>query len=382
MNQSIIMTAAVLLAVAGGAFFGDLSWLPAKEMGNLFISLLKMCVVPIAFLSITGAVIRLGGSAKKISAKAFALMISMSVAGVAVGLALMAAFGTADVGIFAKAMEAKAPSFWEFLLGCVSTNPFKAFVEGNMLQIITLSFFTGAAACCLEEREKISRIFDIAQNLCFKVTGFVLRLAPLGVFGLVYPLAAKSAGGLLAGYAAMAAALVLGSLLYVFCVEIPLLKISGAGVSFLKTVAGNDLLGAISGGATNYLAPRLAKLKAETDISAETLDYLLPLTAVLMRAGSCICVGIYTIFAAGIYDVTLTPEKIAVVLFLSVLALTCAPGIIGGTLMDCAIVWSAVGIPLEAVALLAGIDYLMDVLRTVLNIQGGEVVTAVTDKIS
>ena len=72
----------------------------------------------------------------------------------------------------------------------------------------------------------------------------------------------------------------------------------------------------------------------------------------------------------------MTIEQIAVVIPLTIIALTAAPGIIGGTLMDCAIIWAAVGIPLEAVALFAGVDYMMDVLRTVLNIHGGEVVTA------
>ena len=124
-----------------------------------------------------------------------------------------------------------------------------------------------------------------------------------------------------------------------------------------------------------YMAPRIANLKKNTDTPEEVIDFLIPITSILMRSGSCICVGIYTVFAASMYGIDLTPEKIAVVMVLTLIALTAAPGIIGGTLMDCAIVWAAVRIPLEAIGLLAGIDYLMDVIRAVLNIQGGEVDT-------
>lgn len=376
MNTAWIMAASVAAALIGGAFFGEIPWLPCKEIGKLFVSLLKMVVVPIAFISITGAVIRLGGKVKGMTAKAFALMTGMSMAGVALGLLLMGLFGAPDVAAGAEAMKAEAPTFWAFVLGCIPVNPFKSLTEGKMLQVITLSFFVGAAACCMDEREKISKLFDAAQEICFKITSFVLKIAPLGVFALLYPVAAKSAGGLLTGYASMAAALVLGSLVYVLCVELPLLKLYGVNVQFLKTVTATDIIGAVSGGASNYMAPRIALLKEKTDIPAGAIDYLIPLTAVLMRAGSCICVGIYTIFAASVYGVDLSPWNLLIVVVLSVIALTCAPGIIGGTLMDCAIVWAAVGIPLEAVALLAGIDYVMDVLRTILNIQGGEIVAA------
>lgn len=98
--------------------------------------------------------------------------------------------------------------------------------------------------------------------------------------------------------------------------------------------------------------------------------------------GSTICVGIYTVFAASIFNISLSWEQIVICAFLTIIALMCAPGIIGGTLMDCAIIWAAIGIPIEAIAYIAGIDYIMDVLRTILNIQGGEIITACMNRFS
>ncbi len=385
MTVSVQMMVSVILAIVLGAVFGEVSWAayPMKEIGAMFISLLKMVVVPIAFISITGAIVKLGGGKRMygITVDAFIKMILMSTCGVVLGLLVMHFIGVPSFDItHGPVKAADAPTVLGFILGAIPVNPVEAFAKGNMLQIITFSFFTGAAILYMDERAQISKVFDVLQKICIQMTNFVIRVAPIGVFCLLYPIAAKSFSHIVLGYVAMIGALILGSLIYMAVVCLPTLHESGVSAwKYFKTIIVQDVIGAVSGGATNYMAPRIENLKKNTTISHEVIDYLIPLTAVLMRAGSCICVGIYTIFAASVYGIDLTPEKIVVVVLLSIIALTAAPGIIGGTLMDCAIVWAAVGIPLEAIALLAGIDYVMDVLRTVLNIQGGEVVTACVD---
>lgn len=376
----LIFAAAVFAVILGAVYGAPLPYV--QDVGSLFIDLLKMVVVPIAFVSIAGAVIRLGsgGKACSVTARAFFLMAGMSAVGVALGLAVMSAAGVPDFPVSeTTAAEAKAPTVMEFIRGCIPVNPADSFAEGNMLQIITLALFTGAGALCLpeEEKEAAGRALDIAQHLCMKITGFIIRIAPIGVFCLLYPAVSAGFRDMAAAYLTMLGAMIAGSVIYMTFICAPVLKLCGAApIGFFRTVLRNDLIGAVSGGATNYLAPRIAVMKEKTDIPHEVINYLLPITAALMRAGSCICVGIYTVFAAHIFGVELTADTIAVVVILTIIALTCAPGIIGGTLMDCAIVWAAVGIPLEAIGLIAAIDYLMDVVRTVLNIQGGEVVTA------
>lgn len=383
MRLMIQMVAAAILSAVTAILFRDSTAVAyiMKEVGTIFVSLLKMVVVPIAFISIAAAIIRLGGGWKTcgVSIRATGLMVGMSIFGVALGLALMTAIGIPDFTVNgAAAKEAKAPTILSFIVGCIPTNPIKSFAEGNMLQVITFAFFTGAASLLIPQKETVGKVLEAAQAILIKITGFVIAIAPIGVYALLYPVFVKSMAGLVLTYVYMILALIIGSLVYMAICCYPVVKTWGSisPADFFKTVIQQDIIGAISGGASNYMAPRIANLKKNTSIPAEIIDFLIPITSILMRSGSCICVGIYTVFAASVYGVDLTPDKIAVILFLTVIALTAAPGIIGGTLMDCAIVWAAVGIPLEAVALLAGIDYLMDVIRTVLNIHGGEVVTA------
>lgn len=379
----MLIFAAAMLAVFTGALIG--APVPGMtDVGAFFIDLLKMLVVPIAFTSIAGAILQLGSGkkARNLTGKAMGLMAVMSAAGVILGLGLaeMAAI-TLPGGIQPeKEIRAAVPTFWGFVRGCIPVNPVAALADGNMLQVIVLSIITGAATLCLprKEREAVRCGFEIAQHLCAKITAGVLRLAPIGVFCLLYPIASKDWAGLASGYASMAGLLILGTIIYMTAIGLPVLLLNGIRQPWriMQELIPGDVIGAISGGATNYLAPRIQRMKECTSTSPASIDYLLPLMAVLMRAGSCICVGIYTVAAAEAFGVPVTIEQIAVVIPLTIIALTAAPGIIGGTLMDCAIIWVAVGIPLEAVALFAGVDYMMDVLRTVLNIHGGEVVTA------
>lgn len=345
-----------------------------KDVGDIFIDLLKMVVVPIAFVSIAGAVMKL--ERKATIGKAFLLMVFMSAEGIGLGFVLMSLWDIPAMEL-GTSMEANAPTLMGFLRSCIPVNPVNSLASGNMLQVITLAILVGCAVRMMDEKESIEKVFDAAKGICMKITGFVFYIAPAGVFALLYNAASMDFSGLATGYLQMLATLAGGSILYIFLVCMPVLKLTGINpVEFLKVVIPGDLVGAISGGATNYLAPRIYTLKAKTDIPHESIDLLLPMMSVLMRAGSCICVGIYTVFAASISGVPLTPWMVMAVIALGIIALTAAPGIIGGTLMDCAIIFSAIGIPLEVIGVLAGIDYIMDVTRTVLNIQGGEVVTA------
>lgn len=348
-----------------------------KQIGDMFIGLLKMTVIPIAFVSIVLAVITISNDGKnKVIKKAIPTMVAMSAAGVVIGFLSMSLFDITPMNVVGEAMEAKAPTVTEFIYGCIPVNPFASFANGNMLQIIVFAIFVGAASKAIPGLG-IWKVFYTAQTVCMKMVKMVFFVAPVGVFCLIYNAICVNVSSVADVYIYSAVALILGSILYMAVVCAPVLLISGVPViKFFKVVIVGDAVGSISGGATNYLGPRMATLKEDLGISEEGVDLLLPTLSVLMRAGSCICVGVYSVVVASMYGITLTPYDYAVITALSIIALTCAPGIIGGTLMDCAIIFSAVGLPLEAIGVLAGIDYTMDLIRTVLNVQGGEVVTA------
>lgn len=372
----------VVLAVLGAVIIGPLPKADYAfgQIGGIFIDSLKMLVVPLAFVAITGAVIKMGMSRiRKLSFRFILLSVFMSLIGFALGYFLMSilsipSFEIGDVNVKA----AKAPTILEFIRNCIPVNPFNSLVKGNMLQVLTLAFFVGIASLQLKEKDSIVHGFDTAQRICAQIANLVMHIAPLGVFCLLYQVVAKSLTNVVTAYIQMIIMLVVGILIYMAFCSIPLLFLFKVNkpFSFFRIIILQDVIGAIAGGSTNYMAPRIENLKKNSALNPDVIDFFIPITAVLTRMGSTICVGIYTVFAASIFHITLSWEQVVVASLLTFIALMCAPGIIGGTLMDCAIIWSAIGIPIEAIAYIAGIDYVIDVLRTILNIQGGEIITA------
>lgn len=379
---------AVVLAIAGAVTLGPLPALDysMKQIGGLFMDALKMLVVPLAFVSITAATVQMGAERlRRLSSRFLLLMTTMCFIGFALGYALMSLMPASPFEIDDAAVKAvSAPSALEFIRNCIPVNPFQSLASGNMLQIIVLSFFIGLACLKLDEKERIIHAFETAQKICIRIANMVMHLAPAGVFCLLYPAIAKNLSSVVSAYVQMTVMLLVCIALYMAFCSLPLLFLFKVDKPFayFKTIILQDIIGAIAGGSMTYLAPRIANLKKNTKLNPDVIDFFIPITAVLTRMGSCICVGIYTVFAASIFNITLSWEQLIVCAFLTIIALMCAPGIIGGTLMDCAIIWSAVGIPVEAIAYIAGIDYIIDVLRTILNIQGGEIITACMNHIS
>lgn len=380
----------VVLAIIGAIAIGPI---PALDytfsmIGGIFIDALKMLVVPLAFVAVTGAVIKMGTSRlRKLSYHFVALTLGMSLVGFAIGFILLSqvslpAFDIANVQV----KDAAAPTVLEFIRNCIPVNPFNSLVKGNMLQVLTLAFFIGFAVLNLAGKDMDSVVhgFDVAQQILVKIANMIMHIAPFGVFCLLYPVVARSLTNVVTAYVWIIIMMIAGSFIYMGICSIPCLYFFKAKspIQYFKTIILQDVVGAIAGGASNYMAPRIETLKKKTELNHDIIDFFIPITSVLTRMGSTICVGIYTVFAASIFDVSLSWGQIFMAAFLTVIALMCAPGIIGGTLMDCAIIWAAIGIPIEAIAYIAGIDYIIDVLRTVLNIQGGEIITACMNRIS
>ena len=373
----------IALALCLGLVFGDVAWLqyPLKELGTMFTSLLKVCVVPLAFASIAKAIIDMHDG-QKVSVHAFILMFGLSVIGVALGLGLTWVIGVPTFVVTAtNTVAVQAPTVLSFINGCIPVNIVHSFATGNMLQIVTLAIMVGLVGRTSAYKSSIAHALGIIQHVFLKIANCIMYIAPVGVFALLYPVVVKFGLGVLQSYVCMFGTLIVGVVLFTLLASLPVLylhKVDGA--SFLRAIFVEDVANAIAGGASNTIGNRIVLLKKDTDIPHEVIDYLTPIVSVLMRVGSCICVGVYVMYASSIFGVPLSVAAIVTVLLLTTVALMCAPGIIGGTLMDCAIIFAAVGIPLEAVTFLFATDYIMDLIRTVLNIQGGEVVTACVGK--
>lgn len=377
MYRNIVI--AIVLALVLGLAFGDITWLqyPLKELSTMFTSLLKMCVVPLAFTSIAAAILDRGGNTK-VSTKLGAMIVGLSIVGAIVGVVVTWLIGIPTFTLIdTAAVDVKAPTILAFINSCIPSNALQALVTGNMLQIIVLAIIVGLIGRASPFAEPLLHAMSAIQYIFLRAAKYVMWFAPVGIFAMLYPTIVKLGAGVLLSYAYMFGTLIVGTILFTLIISLPFMYYHGVnGLQFLKTFLIPDIVNAIAGGATNTMGVRMDYMRQHTSIPHQVIDYVTPFVSVLMRLGSCICVSIYTLYAASIFGVTLSPASILVTVLLTPVVLTCAPGIIGGTLMDCAIVFAAVGIPLEAVTFLFATDYIMDILRTILNVQGGEMVTA------
>lgn len=302
----------VVLAVLGAVIIGPLPKADYAfgQIGGIFIDSLKMLVVPLAFVAITGAVIKMGMSRiRKLSFRFIVLSVLMSLVGFALGYFLMSmlsipSFEIGDVNVKA----AKAPTILEFIRNCIPVNPFNSLVKGNMLQVLTLAFFVGIASLQLKEKDSIIHGFDTAQRICVQIANLVMHIAPVCVFCLLYPVVAKSLTNVVTAYMQMIIMLVVSILIYMVFCSIPLLFLFKVDkpFNFFRLIILQDVIGAIAGGSTNYMAPRIENLKKNSALNPDVVDFFIPITDVLTRMGSTICVGIYTVFAASIFHITLS----------------------------------------------------------------------------
>lgn len=338
-----------------------------SQLSQIFISLLKMVLIPLVFVSITLSILKLRSRLFSTTSRTLIYFLLVSLFTTLVTLLISSQF---SFYIYQSSVPQEFKSFniLSFIISLIPTNPFKSFYDGNMLQILIISFITGTLILPLPH-QSFQASLSIAQQALFTLTKIILLFAPIGVFSLLYPLFSST---ILSQYLNLIFLMLSLTVLFILFNSLFLR-------SLIFRLLPQDIIGSISGGATNYLSPRMLSL-SNLGISKSTLSFTLPLLSIIMRQGSCICVPLYTIFVASVFNIPLTPIHYFIILVLTPIILLCAPGIIGGTLMDCAILWSAIGIPLEAVSLLLPIDYFIDLIRTVLNIQGGELVTVLVDR--
>jgi len=390
----------ILIALVLGLFtglvinllLGDVGWIQKyvvdgvfEVVGEMFVSFLSMLIVPIVFVSLISGVASLADpkSLGRVSSKAIGLYLITTC--IAIVLALLAGMvfqtgvGASPVGMDTPEIS-EAPAFSQVLIDLVPSNPVQAMAEGNMLPIIIFSILLGLAMSFAgESGKRIGEFFNDFMEVVMKLVGIVMLIAPYGVFALIAGMAATT------GWATFA-----GVLKYVFLV-MAMLIIHAAVVYplLLKTFTGlspvtfyrqfRDVMAfafsTASSGATIPVTLRAVqeRLGASNRISSFTI----PLGATINMDGTAIMQGIAVGFIAQYYGVDLSLTQYLMVIFMVVMASIGAAGVPGVGLILLAGVLSQVGLPTEGIALILGVDRLLDMTRTAVNVTGDATVTCI-----
>ena len=374
---------ALVLGIAAGHFIGE----PAKllqPLGDIFMALIRMCVIPVVFVSLVCGITSLSDLAamRRIAWKSIAIyallmsttaVLAMSVAGlfeIGKGFDLPL---TVDASMLVEPTSLKAA-----LMSAIPSNPFKSFADGALLPTIVFAIFFGLAINLSGERgEPVRSFFESLSAVVFKLIGMVLKLAPVGVFGLMAYVTADhgfSALGHLGSLVAVNYA-VLAVVMIVMCSV--LLGAFGLNpLPFLRKMLPVQLFAYSSASSAATLPLNMETCQTRLGVDGRIASFVLPLGSTINMAGLASYLGTVAIFASNAYGVELTTGQMVMVVVTTTLASIGAAGIPGAGLVVMSLVLASVGLPLEVIAVIAAVDRLIDMCCTSANVTG-DTVTAV-----
>ncbi|MCB1899613.1 MAG: dicarboxylate/amino acid:cation symporter [Rhodocyclaceae bacterium] len=359
-------------------------------IGKMFVNALKMLVVPLVVFSLICGVLGIGDIRilGRVGSKAFVLyIVTTAVAiAVAIGLAILIAPGAGFnmEGVNTSGITGKeAPSVWNVFANIVPTNPIAAMANGEMLQIIFYVIVLGVAALMLGEAStSFARACEYMNELMMKVVGIVMAAAPYGVFCLIAKTFTEQGVELFVPVLAYVVTLVSALFLHLFVTLMILFKVlSGLDpLTFIKKIRPAQIF-AFSTASSNATIPVTYRCVTERiGVDNSVASFSVPLGATINMDGTAIMQGVATVFLANVYGIDLGLSGYLTVIGMSVLASIGTAGVPGVGLVMLTMVLSQVGLPVEGIALILGVDRLMDMIRTAVNITGDAVVTTIVAK--
>lgn len=357
-------------------------------VGTVFINLLKMLVVPLVTFSLICGVCGIGDINKlgRIGIKAFALFL-LSTA-LAISLAIMVSvsltpgenFNLPQNSLSDEFATVKAPPLTQVFIDIVPSNPVAAFAEGNMLQII---FFTILfAICLLMTGERGQMLIEGAEKLnavMMQIVNVVMSLAPYGVFALMAKTFAMQGPGLIIPMIDYVGVVILVLIGHAAGTLMLLLKLFGkvSPVKFLAKVRTAQIF-AFSTASSNATIPvTLRTVEKRMGVDNSTASFIVPFGATINMDGTAIMQGVATVFIANVYGIELGISGYLTVISMALLASIGTAGVPGVGLIMLAMVFNQVGLPVEGIALIIGVDRLLDMVRTAVNVTGDATITVI-----
>jgi DAACS family dicarboxylate/amino acid:cation (Na+ or H+) symporter len=391
----IAMLAGIALGVALNRL-GAAPWLQAylvdgvlQVIGSVFVAALKMMVVPLVFVSLVVGVTALSDlkALGRIGAKALALYLATTALAVTIALSLAGTVGPGhgfDAGKAEASFAAKeAPPLTQVLIDMVPTNPVAAMAEGNMLQIIVFALLFGVAVTMSGARGKhVLNFFTDLDVVIMHMVEWIMRLAPYGVFALITRTFASQGLDILLPLAAYFLTLTAALAIQLF-VTYPLLLQFLARLNpltFLKKLRDPAAFAFSTASSGATIPVTLHTVEHKMGVNNSIASFTVPLGATINMDGTAMMQGVATVFIANVYGVDLTLTDYLLVVLTATLASVGTAAIPAVGLVTLTMVLGQVGLPVEGIALIIGVDRLLDMMRTTVNVAGDCAVSCVVAK--
>ena len=371
------IAAGLIFTFAGLADFTT-EWI--KPIGTIYVNLLKFLVVPVVLLSIADGVISLNDLKRvgSVGLKTFIYYMFTTAIAVVIGLVLVNLFKgyftplpSAELGELAY--EAKeAPSIMQVIVNIFPDNFFKPMVNADMLPVIVIAIFLGAGVLAAGEKgQKVGELVNCCFEVVMKIMMMIIRFTPIGVFCLMTNVVAVNGPQIIGKLALVIGVAYIGYIVHVVVVYGLSVKFLAkmSPIAFFKGIAPAMITAFTTTSSAATLPVNIEccnKMGAEPEISS----FVLPLGSTINMDGTAIYQAVCAVFIACCYGVNLTLGDMAMIVVTATLASIGTAGTPGAGMIMLAMVLTQVGLPVEGIAIIAGVDKLFDMGRTTLNITG------------
>ncbi len=360
-----------------------------KPLGDLFIRLIRMVVVPLVFTTLVAGAAGIIDTSKlgRVAVKTLIFYVVCMAASVIVGLVVANVINPGyGLSISTESLKAKSvtpPKLVTTLMELIPMNPMDAMAKGNMLQIIIFAIIFGFGITALGEKGRfLQEFFERCGDVMIKVTGFVMLYAPIGIFGLIAYTVTAHGLSVLLPLAKVIAAMYIACVIVFLLVYTPLLLfLVRMPIGKFMSGLAEPLLIAFSTCSSAAALPANMRSTRRLGASKAVTSFSIPLGNTINMDGTAVYMGVATIFVAQVYGIPMTVTTMITVVAMSILAAIGSMGVPGAGLIMISIVFVQVGIPLEGVALVAGIDRVLDMARTTMNIMGDSLGALVVSKL-
>jgi len=390
----------ILMAMVLGAAFGLLanrldwtSWVATyiEPLGTAFVRLIGMVIVPLVFASLVVGTTSLGDvrSLGRIGAKTIGFYLCTTAVAISIGL-LLANLVQPGSGLAENAKSRliegaaqqdaagetprESASIKDVLLNIIPTNPIRAFAEGQMLQIIFFSLLTGICLTLIgaERGGPAIRFFEAVNDAMVMMVHLIMKVAPLGVFALIAAVVADFGLHILLVLAKYSAVVVAGLLLHMLLVySLALRLFSRVGMGqFFRGVRPAQLIAFSSASSSATLPVTIECAVENLGVSRHICSFTLPLGATVNMDGTSLYQGVAAVFLAQLYGMDLSFAQQLTIVLTATLASIGAAGTPGAGIVTLAIVLGSIGVPLQGIGIILGVDRILDMCRTVVNVTG------------
>ncbi|XZI53620.1 dicarboxylate/amino acid:cation symporter [Clostridium perfringens] len=385
------LTALTLGVVLGIIFKENILFL--DTVGKAYMSLIKMIVVPLVVTSLITSIVRLENldTLKSIGLKTFTVLLGTTGAAALIGIIVASSLNLGQGLRFIGAENFKAreiPGFSKVLIDMLPSNPLAAIVENKIIPIVIFSMFV-AIALVIEDntnKEKAKPFKDFilsAYDIVLRITKMVLRIIPYGVFALIATAAAKNGMDTLMSLIWVILAVYIAAFLQFLFVYTPLISFVARmnPLKFFKGIFPAQVVAFTSQSSYGTLPVTIKSLVEGVGVSENIASFVAPLGSTIGLNG---CGGFYpaivAIFAANVFNVELTIYSYILIVLTAIISSIGIAGVPGSATMSTTVMLAALGLPIEALAMVIAVDSIIDMIRTATNVTGASVAALIVDQ--